>query len=183
MNPQDRIIKKMIDNIVESNKPSFEKSTESNSSSSDSSNSNSSVTSGHSSEDAGILGRKIEYGFNQNRQEHADLRKLIEELSGQVKLLRGDMDMMRSLVQQRMRVAEQTPSTAPVAPSTNASSESTGAPQYRKTEADEAYEREQEGSSHNASEPVPPNQHGSRGSQAGNSGGVDISKVFYYGKK
>lgn len=172
-NPQDRIIKKMIDDIVEQNKPYIEKPASS--ATQDAAPSAPTATHAPTSEDNGILGRKIEYGFSNLRQENAELRKQLDDLLGAVKMLRSDLDQIRLSVQQRNRDG------APAAPMHGgAATPSMGAPQYRKTEADEAYERETGQPAHHEE---PASQQARGFAKKDPATDVDISKVFYYGKK
>ena len=77
--PQDRVIKKMIDNIVETNRPAFEKPV----------TGMATVTSAAATtapsmvpEDYALITRKLDYGFNNLRQENTELRKQLDELGG-----------------------------------------------------------------------------------------------------
>ena len=161
-NSQDRIIKKMIDNIVERNKPEFEKPEP--------------VAGGTANaaatEDQGLLMRKLEYGFNSNRQENAEIRKSLDEIKGALNLMRNDLDSMRMNLQQVAR------SSAPPSERHVQQASPAGAPQYRKTDADEAFEKEHGEESANM-----PKVQQARGFQKKDDTEVDISKVFYYGKK
>jgi hypothetical protein len=177
--PQERVIKKMIDNIVESNKPVFEKSAASTvapeAGAAPVSTPSAAPAAALSTEDYTLISRKLEYGFNQMRQENADLRKLVEEVNGAVKMLRNDMDQLRM----QQRNSREQPSQHHEAPRQAAPAHhSQGAPQYRKSEADEAYEQHSGQSAH---EDAPQ----ARGIQQKKDDGanIDISKVFYYGKK
>lgn len=188
--PQDRVIKKMIDNIVESNKPVFERPATSQTAAEPARTPAASHPAGPvaPAEEQGMITRKLDYGFESLRRENADLRKQIEELSGAIKMLRNDMDTIRQAVLRAASSAQASPSShpqgsprrdPPTEPMTSAAGGSLGAPQYRKTEADEAYERSQGGSSGT------PEVQQARGFQKKEDAGaqVDISKVFYYGKK
>jgi hypothetical protein len=170
----------MINNIVETNRPAFERPAHADTKPATSAApSTSSAGAAVSSEDHTIIGRKLEYGFTSLRQENAALRKQLEEVAGAIKLIRGDIDMLRTTIARGASNshAHQNQQAAP----TQAQSATTGAPQYRKTEADEAYERGQGGSA-SESNAAPAGQQ-ARGFAKKEETTVDISKVFYYGKK
>ena len=134
------------------------------------------------SEELTLLARKIEYGFSTARQDNAELRKMIDEIGGVVKMLRNDMDSLRMTIQQHSRPATAAHHEAPA--NVSRPSSSTGAPQYRKSEADEAYERESGQPAHDNSEGMPQVQQARGFAKKEDKGDqVDISKVFYYGKK
>jgi hypothetical protein len=188
--PQERVIKKMIDNIVESNKPSFERPA---TAATEAPRGMPSAThaAAPSAEDTGMITRKLDYGFNSLRQENVEMRKQIEELNGAIKMLRNDMDTVRQAVLRASSGGSNggghpqgSPKRdPPTEPMTSAAGGSLGAPQYRKTEADEAYDRSQGGSSQSSNDA--PASASARGFQKKEDAGaqVDISKVFYYGKK
>jgi hypothetical protein len=170
MSPQQRIVQKMIDNIVENNKPVIEKGTTS--STPAATPTPAASTPALQTEDYSLISRKLEYGFTNLRQENADLRKEIGELAGMLKLLRNDMDSIRMAVQQRKPLAEHER-----APAVNVPPTGMGAPQYKKTEADEHYERQSGQAAHEEA----PQARGFAKKEPDM--GVDIGKVFYYGKK
>jgi len=184
--PQERVIKKMIDNIVESNKPVFERPVSASSSTESPRVNNTPAGPVAAAEEQTMITRKLDYGFDNLRRENAELRKQIEELGGAIKMLRNDMDTVRQAV---LRSVNAAPSNAnpqgapkrdpPTEPMTSAAGGSLGAPQYRKTEADEAYERGQSSGGNEASTQQ------ARGFAKKEDAGaqVDIAKVFYYGKK
>lgn len=169
MDGQDRIIKKMIDNIVEKNKPEFEKPFEAQTTSGATTNQ------APSTEDNSLLMRKVEYGFNNLRQENAEIRKTLDELKGTINLMRNDLDSIRMAVQQQARGTQ--PSSERHIQQASPSS-SSGAPQYRKSEADEAYEHEQ-----GSGDSMPKVQQARGFQKKDPANDIDISKVFYYGKK
>jgi hypothetical protein len=171
MTPQQRIVQKMIDNIVEnhpvekpvSHAPAPQATT-------------THAPAPAATEDYGLLSRKIEYGFNNLRQENADLRKQIDEIAGILKILRNDIDGVRMAVQQRKQLSAN--EQAPVNISPTAMPTHGGAPQYKKTEADEHFERQTGQPAHHDEAPQ------ARGfAKKEPDMGVDIGKVFYYGKK
>jgi TolA-binding protein len=181
--PQDRIIKKMIDNIVETNKPVFERPAASTEGSSPAHPAASQFSAGNTStEDYSLLSRKIEYGVNSLRTDLAEMRKAIDEVNGAVKMLRNDMDGIRMNLQQARREGPQpmrdtSQPMGHVQPSQPVS-HSQGAPQYRKTAADEEYEKSSGQAAHAEEAPQ------ARGFAKKDQGAdIDISKVFYYGKK
>ena len=188
--PQERVIKKMIDNIVESNKPSFERPVTAAATEAPR-GMPSTHAAGAAAEDAGMITRKLDYGFNSLRQENVEMRKQIEELNGAIKMLRNDMDTVRQAV---LRSGSSSnggghPQGAPkrdppTEPMTSASGGSLGAPQYRKSDADEAYDRSQGGSSSQSEAPASAGARGfpKKEDPQGNAQ-IDINKVFYYGKK
>jgi hypothetical protein len=167
--PNERIIKKMIDNIVERNRPEFQK---------DAPASESATTSApvHQEEQA-MLSRKIEYGFNSLRGDLGEIRKQLDELNGLAKMLRNDIDGLRA----QMRAHSNSSAPQPArSSSANIPPTAMGAPQYRKSEADEAYEAHSGQASHDE-EPQQARGFGKKDKDYGAQ--VDISKVFYYGKK
>lgn len=167
MNTEDRIIKKMIDNIVERNKPEFEPKTAP------------AVAQNNVSakpvEDPTIA-RKIEYGFNSVRSDNAEMRKSLDELKGMLSVMRNDLDSLRMAVQQSARASH------PAAERhVEQASPAAGAPQYRKTAADEAWENKN--SDESSAEGTPKVQQARGFQKKDDTAQVDISKVFYYGKK
>jgi hypothetical protein len=169
--PQDRIVKKMIDNIVERNKPEFERpaphTTET------PAQHTATPSAAPAAEDYNLISRKLEYGFNSLRQDNAELRKTVEELKGTLNMMRNDMDNLRASLRNRP-AAEEPRREAPV----NAPPTAMGAPQYRKTAADEEFDRKS-GASEEEEKPTQARGFAKKEEPAG----VDISKVFYYGKK
>ncbi len=172
--PNERVIKKMIDNIVERNRPEFERPAEA---------AHAPATSAATSptgaalapEDYQLLSRKLEYGFNQLRSENADMRKGLEEIGGMIKMLRNDMDNLRAHIRSGNASAPMGHAQPQRSSSENISPTAMGAPQYRKTAAEEEYEQKSGQASH---EEQP------RGAEKKEvAPDVDISKVFYYGKK
>lgn len=183
--PNERVIKKMIDNIVERNRPEFERPAPAESREAPASSAATSPTGAAlAPEDYQLLSRKLEYGFNQLRSENADMRKGLEEIGGMIKMLRNDMDNLRA----HMRSSGSNSASSPIgqaqparSSSENISPTAMGAPQYRKTAADEEFETKTGSSSHD--DEAKPAQ--ARGFQKKEEAApeVDISKVFYYGKK
>lgn len=169
----------MIDNIVEKNKPDFDKPVASTHSTSTVAVS-AAPAAGLATEDYTLISRKLEYGFNNLRQEHADLRKLLEEVNGSIKMLRNDVDGLRMKLQQSSRGSEAAaPNHGPTrSESVNTPPTAMGAPQYRKTEADEAYESHSGQAAH-AEEPQQARGFAKKEADTG----IDINKVFYFGKK
>jgi hypothetical protein len=169
--PQDRIVKKMIDNIVERNRPEFERPVVSEAP-------QQAVQQGTApalaTEDYNLITRKLEYGFSSLRQENADLRKMVEDLKGTLNIIRNDMDNLRASLRNRPAPAEEQHKEAPV----NVPPTGMGAPQYRKTAADEEFERK---SGATEEEEKPQQARGFAKKEA--DVGIDIGKVFYYGKK
>lgn len=183
--PQDRVIKKMINNIVETNRPVFEKTPAPAVASDEKKGDTSSASTPAANmqpEDYNLISRKLEYGFTNLRQENAAMRKQLEELAGALKMLRNDMDTVRMAVARsgQNQTHAQAPA-APVNPSTQGAVPAGGAPQYRQTEADKAYEAAQGGQASGGA-PAAPQQEQARGFKK-EEPQVDISKVFYYGKK
>jgi hypothetical protein len=182
--PQDRVIKKMINNIVETNRPVFEKTAPAKTSGD---NAPAEKTSGASTgaametEDYNLISRKIEYGFNNLRQENAAMRKQLEELGGALKMLRNDMDTVRMAMRSGNSSPQPSHAAAPAQASSQGNVPAGGAPQYKQTEADKAYEAAQ-GSNGGENAQAAPQQEQARGFKKEDPQ-VDISKVFYYGKK
>lgn len=179
--PQDRVIKKMIDNIVESNRPSFERPASTTAETPRVNVPSASHSAASTAEDGSMITRKLDYGFNSLRQENAELRKQLEELGGGIKMLRNDLDVVRQAVLRAASSGAPQGSPhrdAPTQPMTSAGGGSLGAPQYRKSDADEAFEKQ--GGSSEA-----PASSQARGFQKKEDAAaqVDINKVFYYGKK